>query len=1235
MPTLRPVTSTFVVNTTIPGAQNSPTMASLPGGGFVVTWWDPSQTGGDTSGNAVRGQVFDASGARSGAEFLVNTITTADQRNPDVTGLTGGGFVVTWDDDSRSADDTSPAVRGQVFDATGTKSGSEFLVNTLTTSDQNRPSVSGLPNGGFVVTWRDFSYAGSDNSGSGVRGQLFDASGGKSGSEFQANSTFAGDQYDPSVKILAGGGFVVTWQDNSQSGSDTSGIAIRGQVFDASGAKSGSEFLANSTVASDQINPSVTGLAGGGFVVTWQDNSQSGSDTSGTAVRGQVFNASGAMIGTEFLVNSTTAGNQIEPSVSGLTSGGFVVMWTDFSESPGWPAIAVRGQLFDASGNTSGTEFLVDPANLSYQATQSVTGLPNDRFAVSWMDSADIYARIFSYSTAPEANPGSGGNFTEDAGAVAVAPTLAVTDPDSTTLVQATVQISGNLRTAQDVLAFAPGAANVGNIAAGSYNAANGALVLTSAGGTATLAQWQTALRLVTYANTSQDPDTATRVVRFILSDAQGLGPASANTVHVAGANDAPTVANAIADRTAVAGSALNVQLAANTFADVDAGDTLTYTAQLAGGGALPAWLAFDPATRTFSGTPLNANVGAIDIDVIANDGHGGTVTDTFKLSVNAAPVAPDPDPGPTPTPATMIDGVPVVYSPGNAGGTVVAVPVVLATRVDDPGTPTRLADIPLLAAADGRPILQVSVPVGVGLQSQGLATPVAGAAAQAELTLRIERAGGGSNAELTSAAQAFLGTLGPAEALSVQTITPVAGAGFAPGVPLVINGSSRASDGKQAIIVDGRSLPAGTTIQVDGVEFVAVIGNVRIIGGAGNNMASGDAAAQSIVLGAGDNTLHGGAGNDTIGSTDGADQLYGDGGDDVVFGGAGNDLLSGGAGSDRINGGTGFDVALQSGQRADYTATLEGQGIRLTHTATGVSDWLVDVEQVRFDTGPGLTVAHSAAEEAAAFLFAKWLGRDLTPSEGAAVQTLAGHTATEVATLFAQLFPQQSVGKTAAQLLDGMAGAGALRVDAVREVAVNGDAGNNTISPTLGLARYVDGGAGIDTVVIPATLAQTLVQTHGNGNATVHRLTDGAMLDLTQVERLSFSDTLLALDITGNGHAGQAARLLGALGGPDLLANKALVGEAIRALDSGASAQALAGIALQALGANTASQVAQLLFTNLMGRAGTAQELQPLADLLAQGTTPGELAVMAGNLDLTSTRIDLVGLAGKGIEFV
>ena len=114
-------------------------------------------------------------------------------------------------------------------------------------------------------------------------------------------------------------------------------------------------------------------------------------------------------------------------------------------------------------------------------------------------------------------------------------------------------------------------------------------------------------------------------------------GTAHTITLTIRGSNDAPTVAHALTATTAVEDAAFSFGIPAGAFADLDTGDTLTLST-----GSLPAWLHFDAATGTFSGTPANDDVGTRHITVTATDGSGAQVSTTFDLVVsntNDAPV--------------------------------------------------------------------------------------------------------------------------------------------------------------------------------------------------------------------------------------------------------------------------------------------------------------------------------------------------------------------------------------------------------------------------------------------------------------------------------------------------------------------------------------------------------------------------------------------------------------------
>ncbi|MEH6542178.1 T1SS-143 repeat domain-containing protein, partial [Halopseudomonas sp.] len=332
IPTVVPVLSTettdeIQVNTVTLNDQSAPSVTGLSNGGWVVTWESDGQDG-DLFG--IYGQAYNADGTARGTEFLVNTATAGDQRDPSVTGLSNGGWVVTWE----IANDPFTAfgitiglglgIYGQAYNADGTRQGIEFQVNTETEASHTAPSVTDLSDGGWVVTWERFVTDG-DNSFN-IRGQAYNADGTARGTEFLVNTVTSNFQNASSVTGLSDGGWVVTWQ---SLGQDLSGDGIFGQVYNQNGTPQGTEFLVNTVTSNNQSNPSVTGLSDGGWVVTWQSQAQ---DLSGDGIYGQVYNENGTPQGTEFLVNTVTSNNQSNPSVTGLSDGGWIVTWQSFGQ---------------------------------------------------------------------------------------------------------------------------------------------------------------------------------------------------------------------------------------------------------------------------------------------------------------------------------------------------------------------------------------------------------------------------------------------------------------------------------------------------------------------------------------------------------------------------------------------------------------------------------------------------------------------------------------------------------------------------------------------------------------------------------------------------------------------------------------------------------------------------------------------------------------------------------------
>ena len=277
---------------------------------------------------------------------------------------------------------------------------------------------------------------------------------------------------------------------------------------------------------------------------------------------------------------------------------------------------------------------------------------------------------VASVNDVPALTAGATLNYTENQAATAIDTTVTVNDLDHANLTGATVQITGNYVNGQDVLAFV----NTPNII-GVFSAATGTLTLT---GSDTLANYQAALRAVTYFNTSDNPSVLARTVTFIANDGTNVSSAVTSTVNITPVNDAPAVApnagGAFTENTAavdVAGSAVltdvdstNLTQVMVTLTNLQANDVLSMQTVAGLSGELANGVDFtitggNVVTLTggdnfaeyqsalqevqFSNTSENPNTTARSFTIEANDGAAANNLGSANVNVSVTAINDTP----------------------------------------------------------------------------------------------------------------------------------------------------------------------------------------------------------------------------------------------------------------------------------------------------------------------------------------------------------------------------------------------------------------------------------------------------------------------------------------------------------------------------------------------------------------------------------------------------------------
>jgi Calx-beta domain len=283
-------------------------------------------------------------------------------------------------------------LQGRLFSNGGTPQGAPFLISGSSRPylDVEGPGLAIAANhrGDAVVVWH-----GTDPQTALDRGDVFarrlDPAGHPVGGELVVSSQRAAHQSQPDVAVWPDGSFAVVWR--GFLGGDSSDVFVR--LFNPDGSPRGADLRVNTTTSGDQTTPSVAvDSATGNFLVVWAG--QSTSPPFGFKdVFGQLFDAGGRKLGSEFRVNTYGEGSQIQPRVEALSLGGFAVVWTSDPETSNpslglvgqdGDLLGIFGQRYDGRGNRVGAEF---PVNISTSGSQQLPDLatgPGGQFVVAW-----------------------------------------------------------------------------------------------------------------------------------------------------------------------------------------------------------------------------------------------------------------------------------------------------------------------------------------------------------------------------------------------------------------------------------------------------------------------------------------------------------------------------------------------------------------------------------------------------------------------------------------------------------------------------------------------------------------------------------------------------------------------------------------------------------------------------------------------------------------------------------
>ncbi|MFC1796143.1 hypothetical protein ACFL1V_03500 [Pseudomonadota bacterium] len=346
--------------------------ASPPGDGGIEIWVDgPAEVqpgtdrdfpdvAVDPEGNAVfvwgAGEIylrrFDSGGNALEDPVQVNTTAENTQSNPRIAMHDDGSFLVVWQSrepepiyDNRSY----PWIRTQAFDTNTQPVGDEQLMYTTSAGSltDRHADVAALSGGGYVVVWAQELPVDPDT-GRSIMARLVSANGTPEGDAFVVNSTIGASELDPTVTELDDGGFLVAWDLFPN---------IAGRRFDATGQPVTEDLqLSVPVVNARKSDPDVVRGADGRILLVWEE----GEGISGVETRARMFNPTLDPLGDDFRINTLTEGGQGHARVADYGKFGFLVVWESPVSGGADADGSIQGRIVTGNNQFGGPQFQIN-----------------------------------------------------------------------------------------------------------------------------------------------------------------------------------------------------------------------------------------------------------------------------------------------------------------------------------------------------------------------------------------------------------------------------------------------------------------------------------------------------------------------------------------------------------------------------------------------------------------------------------------------------------------------------------------------------------------------------------------------------------------------------------------------------------------------------------------------------------------------------------------------------------